>query len=887
MKASIMGLLLILLSTASAQEKTVAIRFGGDSTVNRYAAEELQRYLSYVSDHQFILRDSSLSTWIPEHLTQDFPECLARAQKAVKARAANPDYEDPEMDRATKARFEREKSLPAFVLGTVANYPEYAAQLAPLLKGLREGSDGYAIAASSDGNKLFITSHTERGVLYGVYHYLQNVCGMGFFEDGEYVPQEIDESLLPPFEKNPDALLEEPKHDYRGQWLWSRYYGSDKGHPANWGYDEWVSHLRWMAQNRFSSAMLHASGYTRLWGDVFKRAFPEVAPFDDEVFDDIDDFWGAHWSPRAGWGRSPEETTRLMQKVLAFGREKLGMQFEYTFLLGDFEDTLLKAYPEGRWIDWSNVPHHTYFGAAGRTATLSFTDPKCKEYSQRLWKEFFNTFGTDSRYWITYREESKPDSDDPFDPDQGKSLADAVNAQRDWLLEIDPDAEFYQWDWHDMKVWLTKDIHQQVLTQGADTVPIEKLEASTQKYSKSIDDEITFVSVISPGSVPVELPDLTHHYAPHPWVIGSLLGYAMQDIGFGGISIPIDQFFANWKRLVAEDARLGSRLRGVLHWNEIIQASPLLDYVVANFAWTDTLPESLYDAGAPDDVLDWYFEHRYGPSDAQVMREVSAVSCSTFKRGVPSMRIPTWHTRQGISKADKARREALISALRKMVSIKARQGGSTAYRGELLDFGRIALHGIARLDLQEAIEITAKSTGSAQSKEAFEISGKRATDSLTALADLLATDQRYSVRDTLYRMLNEPGVNRQMRLMVLEQASGLFFSNYALNDSAEFVELVSVPLLSAYLESMRLTVDDPGEYPFATLKDVEVIDGVGVLRKDKVEVADGRVPPSTGIKKVELDLKNDFMELPAVPFSRIKNPKHPADVLSEWLKTRD
>ncbi|RKX38251.1 MAG: hypothetical protein DRP64_15990, partial [Verrucomicrobia bacterium] len=216
-----------------------------------------------------------------------------------------------------------------------------------------------------------------------------------------------------------------------------------------------------------------------------------------------------------------------------------------------------------------------------------------------------------------------------------------------------------------------------------------------------------------------------------------------------------------------------------------------------------------------------------------------------------------------------------------------RQGTSTAYRGEVVDFGRIALHGIARFDMQEAIGIAANSSGSDRDKEAFEIYAKRSTDALVALADLLATDQRYCVSDTLYRMLNEPGVNRQMRQMVLEQASGLFFSAYALNDSTEFTKLVSVPLLAAYLESMRLTVNDPVKYPFATLKDVEFVDGAGVLRKDKVEVAEGGVPPSTGLEKVELDLKNQFMELPALPFSVVKNPEHPADVLSDWLISRN
>jgi len=286
-------------------------------------------------------------------------------------------------------------------------------------------------------------------------------------------------------------------------------------------------------------------------------------------------------------------------------------------------------------------------------------------------------------------------------------------------------------------------------------------------------------------------------------------------------------------------------------------------------------------------VLDWYFEHRFGSADAQAMREISAISCSNFRQWVTPMRIPTVHNKAGLSDAEIHQRGDLIDAVGKMSALKNRQGSSTAYKGELLDFGRMALHTISRADLFEAIGIAANSTGSEKDKQAFEASAKQAIDSLTALADLLATDQRYCVRDTLYRMLNEPGVNRQMRQVLLEHASGRLFNNYALNDSAEFIRFVSVPLLEAYLESMRLSVNNPAQYPFAKIKEVEFIDGAAVLRKEKAKVPDGQLPPSTGLDKRLLELKNDFMELPALPFKEVGNPSHPADVLNDWLKGRN
>ena len=870
---------------ASENNSKIAIRFG-DSTIERYAAEELQRYLSRVSDKKFILRDSTLKVWTPDRLTLPFPKAWAQAVKNVEERAKKPNMSKPETDEASKKLVAEESNFPAFILGTPETYPEYKNKLKNLLKNVREESDGYVIAPSADGAKLFIVSHNSRGVLYGVYHFLQNSCGMGFFEDGEQVPQKINNDILPPYKVLPITVVQEPKFDYRSQWLWSRYYGSDKGHPANWGYDEWVSHLRWMAQARFNSALIYSVGYTRIWGDVFKRAFPEVAPFDKEVFEDIDDFWGAHWSARAGWGRSPEETTRLMQKVYAFGREKLGLKFEFNFYLGDFEDTLRRAYPKGKWIDWSNVPHHAYFGAAGRQAILTFTDPKCKEFCQRFWKEFIKTFGTDHRYWISYREESAPNPDNPFDPDQGKSLADAVNAQREWMLEIDPEAEFFHWDWHDLTVWINKEIRGQLSTQKIEKIPLMKLETSAQKYIQELSNDITIVSVLPPTLWSKELPDLTHHYKPHQWVIGSLLGYAAQDIGVGGLQTPADNFLSIWEKWLAEDKKFGSRLRGVFHWNEIVQVAPLLDHCVANFAWTGKLPQNLYDSTIKDEVLDWYFEHRFNKKNAKLFREANAFAYANFQQAVHPIRIPIWITKPGNNAAEENQREDLIGFLKKISAVKKEEINNSVYNAELLDFGRVALHNIVRLDLQEAIGIAKNSKGTEKDKSEFNKAAKKAVDSLTVLGDLLATDKRFCMSDTLYRMLNEPGVNKQMRMVLLEHASGLLFDNYALNDSAEFFKIVSVPLLKSYLDMLRLTANNPEKFPFSNFKEIEFIDGAAILKKERVKDADANEEKMTGLDKRHLELKNELMELPAQPFEVIKNKNHPADIINAWINNR-
>ncbi len=869
---------------AAEKNNKIAIRFG-NSTVERYAAEELQRYLTKVSDRKYLVRDSTLKIWFPDRFPLPYPVAWKEAIKEVEERSKNPNRKNNKTDNESKKIAAREAKLPAFILATPETYPEYKSTTEKLLANVREKSDGYVIAPSANGKKLFIVSHTQRGVLYGVYDFLQNKCGLGFFEDGEQIPEKIDENVLPPFKNNPEKISREPKFDYRCQWLWSRYYGADKGHPANWGYDEWISHIRWMAQARFSSALVYPVGYTRIWGDVFKRTFPEVEPFDKEVFDDIDDFWGAHWSARSGWGRSPEETTRLMQKVYAFAREKLGMKIEYNFYLGDFEDTLKRAYPKGKWIDWSNVPHHAYFGAAGRQAILTFTDPKCKEFCQRFWKEFIKTFGTDHQYWISYREESAPNPDNPFDPDSGKSLADAVHAAREWLLEIDPEAEFFHWDWHEQRVWMNKEIRDQLATKQLNEIPLEKLEKSTQKYIQELTNNITIGSVIPPTCWNIDLVDLTHHYKPHPWVIGSLLGYAGHHIGVGGLQTSATNFFSIWEKWVEDDAKFGSRLRGVLHWNEVIQVAPLLDHCVANFAWSGKLPANLFDSKKKDDILDWYFEHRFNIKNAKLFREANAFAYSNFQQHHP-MLIPLYFVQQGLNETQEFRRSELIEFLKKIAAVKNIEKNNNAYNAEIIDFGRLALHNIARFDLYEALGIAKNSKGTDKDKKNFDVAANKTINSLTALGDLLATDKRFSVSASLYRLLNEPGVNKQMRLLLLEHASGLLFDNYALNDSVEFIKIISIPLLKSYLNALRLTADNPEKFPFGNFKKIEFIDGAAVLKKESAENIETANADLSGLHKLHLELKNEFMDLPAQSFDMIKNKNHPADIINTWINNR-
>lgn len=808
----------------------------GESSVEQYAALELQEYLFKLQQTPASTQD--LRLWREGYTNPSSGQIVP----------ASPEQKAPQA-------FLDSLRAPSFVLVALESNAWLQPALVDKCSPIRPQSDGFVIETINNGDCVVIAAHTTRGVLYGVYSYLRKVCGIGFFEDGERIPANPPGVTVPPFPTDQQPNWHDsPKFDYRSQWIWTRYYGADRGHPLNWGYQQWVSHLRWLAQAGFNSVMLYPVGYTRLWGDVHRRAFPESIPFEKEIKAEIDPYWGANKSIMAGWGRAPEQTTRLMQQIMAYGREKLGLQFEYNFYLGNFEESLQLAYPQGTWIDWTNLPHHAYFGAAGRSPILVFTDPLSKELNQRFWKTYIETFGTDHRYWIAYREESAPNPHNPEDPDGGKSLADAVNTQREWILELDPEAEFFHWDWHGNDLWLQPDdLASMVREELVGDALVEKLREGMQAYFGALEPDISIVNVLPsgvPSSVLAENPE-------RPWVIGSLLGYAGQDLGWGGLYIPVQAFFDAWQSGLDQNQSNQGQLRGILHWNEIVQVSPLLDQLVARVAWTATTPRGLDDQGVADPLLDEYFAERFGVADASAVRKAVTRIYRQYPKMIPvgTMRIPHHHGLEGFGEEHQQALLQYRQGLSELIALLPGQQDNPLFQRTLLDLGRMVLHTSSKYYLQAAV-VHAVSEG-LNSQQQFDICCQASQDALDSLAELLATDQRHCLGDAVLRMVREPGANPLLQQVMLEHASGILFGGYALNDTAEFVEHVSCPLLKRYLSNLAQTFSDPVTYPVTTAQ--QLMDDQQLLQEA-------------------------FLNLPLSRFEDRHSGKQPVDVLKGWLE---
>ncbi len=117
------------------------------------------------------------------------------------------------------------------------------------------GSDGFIIktlpqASDSSSHFLVMGGSTDRATLYAVYYFLERVCDVGFFWDGDYVPSR--KSIALPARD----IVERPRFRIR-QSLQACAFGYT---TACWGWEDWKKELDWMAK-RYQNTMMMDWGH--------------------------------------------------------------------------------------------------------------------------------------------------------------------------------------------------------------------------------------------------------------------------------------------------------------------------------------------------------------------------------------------------------------------------------------------------------------------------------------------------------------------------------------------------------------------------------------------------------------------------------------------------
>lgn len=135
--------------------------------------------------------------------------------------------------------------------------------------GLGADTDDYCIkSARKDGQQfLFLAGGNGRATLYAVYDFFERRAGCRYFWDGDIIPKQdaIDMADL--------DVSESPRFAYRG----IRYFAHrslDRFQAEHWGPEQWEREIDWVLKKRLNLFMLRIG-----LDDLYQRAFPDIVPY--------------------------------------------------------------------------------------------------------------------------------------------------------------------------------------------------------------------------------------------------------------------------------------------------------------------------------------------------------------------------------------------------------------------------------------------------------------------------------------------------------------------------------------------------------------------------------------------------------------------------------
>ncbi len=274
--------------------------------------------------------------------------------------------------------------------------------------------DRFVIKTTSrDGQDyLVLAGYHRRGTLYAVYHYLEALCGVGFFQDGERVPEGRQLVL-----RGVD-LVEEPRFSHRCVRFAPRPL-LDRFFAGFWHFDRWRAALDWAMKRKFNTVELAWSA-----PGAFAKAFPECKGLAPTV---------------KPWGWPEEYSAELKRKVLEYAR-KIGLSVIYWLAYPNLPAQFKEAHPELEY-------HRDYWQPyMSRAINICPAEPECKEHMRKYWAAIIEESGTDHKYDVSH---VLPETRacERLDPTGRGIKAQAVVQAYEVLKSIDPEAEVHYWTW--------------------------------------------------------------------------------------------------------------------------------------------------------------------------------------------------------------------------------------------------------------------------------------------------------------------------------------------------------------------------------------------------------------------------------------------------------
>lgn len=244
------------------------------------------------------------------------------------------------------------------------------------------GSDGFILKTLSYQGRhyLIIGGSNERGVMYAVYHFLENVLHCGFFEDGEYIPS------MERINIGDIDIVEKPYFPYRGfLQLCAQSYTT-----PYWTFEEWQNEIDWLAKKKinimpFGVGWVRGGRGSRVGYDIVARRT-----------------WKALGLDCAGDVEEDEET-QLARSIIQYARQR-GIQIVHSSSFnGEVPDEFREKYPQCKYII-------TQWEETKPTLSIDPSDPMFAKVVEIYVHEYNRLFGTDHLYSFGIYPEMTPGS---------------------------------------------------------------------------------------------------------------------------------------------------------------------------------------------------------------------------------------------------------------------------------------------------------------------------------------------------------------------------------------------------------------------------------------------------------------------------------------------
>ncbi|HPO13308.1 MAG TPA: alpha-N-acetylglucosaminidase TIM-barrel domain-containing protein [Candidatus Hydrogenedentes bacterium] len=438
----------------------------------------------------------------------------------------------------------------------------FTLSLGKAAEGLSDAGDeerqreGFVLEAQAP-DRLLIAARKPIGLLYGVYHYLERYCHVGFFWDGDHVPKI-------------NTLPIEGVHSVEVPRWPVRHFGL----PAGWGLSKWHHQLRTMPERNHIFDWMVKRKINRTHLGFFPTIATSGAPaarvfgLDDKT---PDNFTFSGWPGCLDW--SADTRTRINIEQLEYSR-RLGISWVYYLAYGNVPHQFREMHPD-----------YTYVGSLGYSATVLYPDdPECTRWTSAFYEDLFKTYGTDHIYQDTPFVESTG-SDDPEKSFQLKLTA--AKAMCEMFKKLDKDAIWQSdsWDFGAVpQVWTPERI---------------------QRYFASLPKEMMLV--YDTDGINNPFYKKTNYFEGARWFLGILHSFQGDDHIHGNLNRAVQAF-----QELANDPKANKCL-GIYHIPETTGHNLIYFDLTTRLAWN---PEGVTVAA----YLDEYARRRYGVESVERMQ---------------------------------------------------------------------------------------------------------------------------------------------------------------------------------------------------------------------------------------------------------------------------